>query len=105
MSASRQYQGNNVKLLGEAGFLVMYISTMCSSLIRKHWVDVASGSDCQKDIYAHCIPVIIDLFFVFVFCVFLLLNIRFAAFRLYITAEVRRNVAQRFPFFCCCCCC
>lgn len=65
MSASRQYQGNNVKLLGEAGFLVMYISTMCSSLIRKHWVDVASGSDCQKDIYAHCIPVIIDLFFGF----------------------------------------
>lgn len=68
VSASRQYQGNNVKLLGEAGFLVMCTSTnMCSSLIHKPWVDVANGSKCQKGIYAHCIPVIIDLFLFFVF--------------------------------------
>lgn len=54
----------------------------------------------QKSIYAHSIPVTRE-FVVFLFF-FSFLNIRFAAFRLYIIAEggMSRKV-NHFPFFCC----
>lgn len=53
---------------------------------------------CQKSIYAHSIPVTREFLVVFLF--FHFLNIRFAAFRLYIIAEggMSRKV-NRFPFF------